>query len=202
MIAKDYDDYLMYSRHDQSKTLFSFWIIYSIKNSLKFKQSFSFHLQQEIFKVTLKLFSLRIVMRTFNLTPLLLLVSPFSWAAQETQITVYTSQNYPIQNANLAHQIYLIDRVGQLETQFSASLSPNLQQAEKEVRKMMTSENWKQFDRAIQEAYVGVTKAWATGVAKIPAIVFENDTHTPAVIYGETDVQLALTRYEQSHVRK
>ncbi len=37
----------------------------------------------------------------------------------ERQVTVYTSQNYPIQHAELANKIYYLDQVQQIEDKFA-----------------------------------------------------------------------------------
>lgn len=115
----------------------------------------------------------------------------------ETNITVFTTVNYPIKQPTFADRIYYIDEVERLEEAFSKklqSVDPNL--AEQQAKVLLNSPQGKQFQQQLGKAYVGLTESWKTGVMKVPAIVFQPKNAEPIVIYGETDVRSAIQRYK------
>lgn len=110
-------------------------------------------------------------------------------------VTVFTGQAYPIQQPQLADHIYHLDSVERLEESFLTNLSADPKQAEQQVRQVMHTAEWKQFETKLKAAYQGVIAGWKQGIMKIPAVLFESQDET-AVIYGETNVANAIERYK------
>lgn len=114
----------------------------------------------------------------------------------DVKVKVFTSSAYPIYQSHLADAIYHLDSVEKLEDSFLPNLSSDPKQAEQQVRQLMHTEEWKQFETKLKTAYQGVIEGWKLGVMKIPAVVFEMpDPTLSSVIYGESDVGRAIERY-------
>lgn len=114
---------------------------------------------------------------------------------QNITVTVFTGQAYPIQQQQLADHVYHLDSVENLEESFLTNLSTNPAQAEQQVRQVMHTAEWKQFETKLKTAYQGVIAGWKQGIMKIPAVLFESQDET-AVIYGETNIANAIERYK------
>lgn len=112
-------------------------------------------------------------------------------------ITVFTTQFYPIKQAQLAQQVYYLDAVDTLE-ESTSKLFKQPAQAEIVAKQWLHSNEGKQFQQVLQQAYEGVIAGWKLGVMKVPAIVFNPNSPTPTVIYGETNVQKALNTYRHT----
>lgn len=110
-------------------------------------------------------------------------------------VTVFTGQVYPIQQPQLADRIYYLDGVERLEESFLTNLSTDPKQAEQQVRQVMHTTEWQQFETKLKTAYQGVIAGWKQGIMKIPAVLFESQDET-AVIYGETNIANAIERYK------
>ncbi|GAB1672303.1 TIGR03757 family integrating conjugative element protein [Mannheimia haemolytica] len=138
--------------------------------------------------------------KTFYYLPLLLLsaMASASPANKPSDVTVkvFTSESYPIQQPHLADEVYYLDSVEKLEDSFLANLSTDPVQAEQQVRQVMNTAAWTQFETKLKTAYQGVIEGWKQGVMKIPAVVFEKQNPVfSSVIYGESDVGRAIERY-------
>ena len=138
--------------------------------------------------------------KTFYYLSLLLLSAIASANAanklSDVKVKVFTSGIYPIQQSHLADEVYYLDSVEKLEESFLANLSPDPIQAEQQVRQVMNTAAWTQFETKLKTAYQGVIEGWKQGVMKIPAVVFEKqDPVFSSVIYGETDIGRAIERY-------
>lgn len=122
----------------------------------------------------------------------------------ERQVTVYTSQNYPIQHAELANKIYYLDQVQQIEDKFAEQfpLGKQPEGASQQINKWRQSNEWLQLEKQLTSAYEGVSAGFSHGIRKIPAIQITGIDHKNYVMYGITDVQDALTRYQQYKERK
>lgn len=111
-------------------------------------------------------------------------------------VKVFTTQFYPIQQAQYANAVYHLDSVENLENSFLTNLPTNPQQAEQQVRQVMQTSEWRQFENRLKTAYQDVIEGWKLGVMKVPAVVFEPlNPADSTVIYGETDVGRAIERY-------
>lgn len=112
------------------------------------------------------------------------------------RIEVFTLSGHPIE-ANTAAispqmdlQQYELDRIRLIETRLSRELPADPKQAEAIVQ-----DRFQHLDRAtsnsLRQSAVGLAKAMQYGIGRIPAIVFDGQ----AVVYGLTDVQIALQYY-------
>ncbi|OBW94258.1 hypothetical protein QV02_08070 [Gallibacterium anatis] len=116
----------------------------------------------------------------------------------EIDITVYTTEHYTLSNQQLAHHIYHLDQVEKVESNFAEKfqLGNHPEQALNIINTLRQTDNWQQQELLLKQAYDGLTKGFMQGIKKVPAIVFtEHDKNY--VMYGITDVQEALTRYQQ-----
>lgn len=117
----------------------------------------------------------------------------------ERQVTVYTSQNYPIQHAELANKIYYLDQVQQVEDKFAEQfpLGQQPEAALQQINQLRQSNEWLQLEQQLKFAYEGVSAAFTNGIRKIPAIQITGTDHKNYVLYGISDVSVALARYQQ-----
>ena len=67
------------------------------------------------------------------------------------------------------------------------------EQAEKSARAFLASSAGKSFQQQLIQSYTVQIRLSKYQLAKIPAVVFENGTY---VIYGTTDLALAMERYQ------
>lgn len=122
----------------------------------------------------------------------------FSPLAQaQPNIIVYTTKMYPIQNSQLASQIYYLDQVENFEESISRNLSKSPEIAEQEMRAFFNSADWKAQEQQLKDTYQGVISGWQNGIKKVPAVFFDNPQSSPSVIYGTTDVQKALDEWHK-----
>ncbi|WP_078235895.1 TIGR03757 family integrating conjugative element protein [Haemophilus paracuniculus] len=139
-------------------------------------------------------------MRYLSLLTLFVASNPV-WAnsvnqLENTKVVVYTTSNYPLEQKGFADQIYFLDEVEKLEEAFGKALSENPATAEKQAQALLQSEQGKQFQARLQQAYQGIADGWRNGVMKVPAVVFYPENAEPLVIYGETNVAKAVQRYK------
>ena len=117
-------------------------------------------------------------------------------AADFPRIEVFTLSGQPIA-ANAAAtspqvdvQQYELDRIHLIETRLSRSLPADPKQA-----RAIVLDRLQHLDRvasdSLQQTATGLAKAMQYGIDRIPAIVF----YRQAVVYGVTDVQIALDYY-------
>lgn len=119
--------------------------------------------------------------------------------ATELQITVYTSQHYSIQHTELANKIYYLDQVEQVEEKFAKQfpLGSQPEVALQKINQLRQSNDWLQLEQQLKSAYEGVSAGFTNGIRKIPAIQITGTDHKNYVLYGITDVSVALARYQQ-----
>ncbi|MDY4593674.1 MAG: TIGR03757 family integrating conjugative element protein [[Pasteurella] aerogenes] len=126
-------------------------------------------------------------------------ISIAAWAElpSEVNITVFSTQAYPIQNAQLAQHLYHLDRVEQWEDALSQTLSTNPVQAESQAKAFFQHPDSQTKIRELQQAYQGVIVGWQMGIRKVPAVLFDSPQFGQGVIYGVTDVQYAIQLWKQ-----
>lgn len=111
---------------------------------------------------------------------------------------VITDGAHPVYNLPLGARVIELDTVQQLHEQRFAALPAHPEQAESVVRARLQHSD-KTWQQAMQAALQGMVDAWVLGISKIPAVVLEGH-----VVYGETDVGLAIERirtYQQERAR-
>ncbi|MDY4281314.1 MAG: TIGR03757 family integrating conjugative element protein [[Pasteurella] mairii] len=113
------------------------------------------------------------------------------------KISVFSTQPYPIQNAQLAQHFYHLDKVEQWEEQISQALSANPAQAERQAKAFFQRPDSQTKIRELQLAYQGVIVGWQMGIRKVPAVLFDSPKFGQTVVYGVNDVQQAITLWEQ-----
>ncbi|OOF38283.1 MULTISPECIES: TIGR03757 family integrating conjugative element protein [Rodentibacter] len=134
-----------------------------------------------------------------RIATLSLLVSPPIFAEQipsEVQISVFSTTAYPIQNAQLAHAIHYLDGVEQWEARFSRTLPSNPAQAEHQAKALFEAPETQNRLRELHQTYQNVIVGWQNGIRKVPAVLFEHPTLGKGVVYGENDVQKAISYWE------
>ncbi|SMG61698.1 TIGR03757 family integrating conjugative element protein [Cedecea sp. NFIX57] len=102
---------------------------------------------------------------------------------------VYTDSQHPPVNLPPDTQVVWLDGPDRLQTQFFGALPADPMQAEAQVRAVLQSPDWQAHQQQIAEVYRGIVHARELGVAKFPAVVFD-DTE---VVYGTADVARATT---------
>lgn len=134
-----------------------------------------------------------------QITFLSLLFSSTVWAEQipsNVHISVFTTEAYPIKNNTLAHAIYSLDSVEHWENKFSQTLSNDPIQAEQQAKALFQSVETQKQLNALQEQYQNIIQGWQNGIRKVPAILFDSPQYGKSVVYGEIDVQKAITYWE------
>lgn len=122
-------------------------------------------------------------------------------ASTAPRMTVYTTHNYPITRAELAHQVYYIDEVENWEEQISRSFSLNPNQAQQQALQIFAQPQWQKQEQQLKNAYEGVLSGWQNGIKKVPAILFQAEGQENAVIYGETNVERALKLWQRQYAQ-
>ena len=115
-------------------------------------------------------------------------------------IEVFTSEKYPVVETDAEGTgsnvqvpeitVYKIDAIQSVERELSRELPAAPQQSKPIVLQRIQNLDEPARSR-IQAAATGLTKAMQYGIDRFPAIVFDGQ----AVVYGETDVQVAHTHY-------
>ncbi|MGP3591455.1 TIGR03757 family integrating conjugative element protein [Vagococcus sp. WN89Y] len=101
--------------------------------------------------------------------------------------TLYTdSAHLPVNLPPDVH-VVLLDGPQQLQDTFFGPLPADPEAAEAVVRAHMQSSEWHSVQADLAERYRQVTYAWALGLKKYPAVVFDDRK----VVYGTTDVTQA-----------
>ena len=124
-------------------------------------------------------------MYPFILTILALFAST---GAIAQEILVFSDQHHPVHSIPASVQVIDLDAVLHQEDALSADLSSEQGQAVETARLRLTTQQHHQ----LATAYQGIVDAWALGIQKIPAVVVDRKY----VVYGEPDVQKALSRIE------
>ena len=95
-----------------------------------------------------------------------------------------------IQSDDVRVEIYRLDGLHQLETTLSAQL-PNDPAAAQRVAQQRIGQLDRDDRDTLRSAAVGLAKAQQYGLNRYPAIVIDG----AVVVYGTTDVEVALSRY-------
>ena len=114
------------------------------------------------------------------------------------QTIIYTTSQHPVKNPEPGVLVYRLDEAAQLEQSLFPRLSDNPQQAEQQARRIMLQPGWKAKETRLSGAYQSLITAWSAGIAKTPAVVF--DDHY--VVYGTTDTALAQQLLEKWQERQ
>ena len=129
-------------------------------------------------------------------------LSAFPVSSAESLVVVYLGTNpYPLMNADRAARYgvrlaqYNLDDHRNLERWLSADLPPNLEEAERIVNERLAALD----GEALQNAFRGIALAIQWDIRKAPAFVFDNGQ---AVIYGLTDAEVALKRWQFDRTRR
>jgi integrating conjugative element protein (TIGR03757 family) len=131
---------------------------------------------------------------------LLLSTCSMCWHAAHASddVRVYTDDRHPISvQPGLAIKVVKLDEAQRLQSTLSANLPTDQAQAEVIVRQRF-AQGGATWQARMQQAYQGVTDAWAMGVEKVPAVV----VNRRYVVYGEADVNKALQlidHYRRAH---
>ena len=131
----------------------------------------------------------------------LTLFSPMIWAdslPSDVSVTVFTTQNYSIQDSTLAHHIYYLDAVENIEEGQGDVFSTVPEKAAEQAKKWLHSSQGKKFQSDLQQAYIGIIEGWKLEVMKVPAIVFQHSRREPMVVYGSTDINKAILIYKNA----
>lgn len=129
-------------------------------------------------------------MRTGQLiTHTLCLMSTFSTA----QTVIYTTTRSPVKNPEPGVLVYQLDSADRLEKSLFPALSDNPAEAEQQVRGIMQQPDWKVREAQLTAAYQVLTDAWSLGIARVPAVVFDDRY----VVYGTTDTTLAKQLFDK-----
>lgn len=121
---------------------------------------------------------------------LFLLLLPFFFAAAPptlAQTVIYTTAQHPVKTPEPGVLVFRLDEAAQLEQSLFPHLSDNPEQAEQQARRMMQLPDRKSREAQLTGAYQALIAAWSAGIAKTPAIVFDDRY----VVYGTTDIALA-----------
>ena len=126
----------------------------------------------------------------------------FPVSSAESPVMVYLGTNqYPLLNADQAARYgvrlvqYNLDDHRNLERRLSADLPQNLEEAERIVNERLAALD----GEALQNAFRGIALAIQWDIRKAPAFVFENGQ---TVIYGLTDAEVALKRWQFDRMRR
>lgn len=121
--------------------------------------------------------------RTLFLLLLLFATAPTALA----QTVIYTTAQHPVKTPEQGVLVFRLDEASQLEQSLFPHLSDNLEQAEQQARRIMQHPGWQTHEAQFTFAYQTLIAAWSAGIAKTPAIVFDDRY----VVYGTTDIALA-----------
>lgn len=102
------------------------------------------------------------------------------------ETVVYTSHKYPVNHTDNISVVY-IDAHEQYQDKVFNGLSSDPTIAEKQVKEIFKSSDWKSHEQQVIELSRGMIKAWELKLQKIPAIVFDDKF----VVYGSTDIKYA-----------
>ncbi|MFP1824522.1 TIGR03757 family integrating conjugative element protein [Lonsdalea quercina] len=88
--------------------------------------------------------------------------------------------------------VQVLEDTRQWEQTLFANLSASPKQAERQVLLRMQQTDWQEQEAQLTRAYQVLMDAWSMGIAKVPAVVFEDKY----VVYGTTDIGLARQKLE------
>ena len=116
---------------------------------------------------------------------LLALVSTFATAAGTV---VYTDQHHPPSGVTPDVRIVYLDAPERWQQQQFGELSSDPRLAARQVQQVLNSTDWPHRQKELAEHYQGMLEAYQLGLAKYPAVVFDNRD----VVYGTVDVPEAI----------
>lgn len=114
------------------------------------------------------------------------------------QTVIYTTARYPVDNPEPGVVVQVLEDVRVLEQSLFPALTDDAAQAEQQARQLMASPGWPEQEARLTRAYQALADAWALGIQKVPAVVFDNHE----VVYGTTDIHLAQQIREEYHNRE
>ena len=133
-------------------------------------------------------------LRSLALATLAVLVSAHGTvkAAEPPSVEVFTASDMPIDTGLEAGRVdvYAIDGIERFEAELSRELPDGPDAARRIIQERIARLDKAQMQR-VQRAALGLSKAMQYGVDRYPAIVFDGR----AVVYGVSDVEVALHRY-------
>lgn len=115
-------------------------------------------------------------------------------SANETKVELFTTQSTGLNHCSNENSctVYFIDTEERLLETVFPHLPSNEEEAYKQVMSVINSPKWADYEKRFKDAQMPILRAWELGVTKYPAIVI-NDKF---VVYGTTNVDVALTDYE------
>lgn len=114
----------------------------------------------------------------------------FACTATAADVWVITDRQHPVQGT--PDRLIELDAPARIEAELSVDLPSDRRQAAELVQHRL-KEGGAQLQQRLAGAYQGVADAWSLGITTIPAIVVDQRY----VIYGESNIDQALTRIEQ-----
>jgi len=108
------------------------------------------------------------------------------------QVWVITDSQHSVTGNASAQRVIQLDAAQQIETELSANLPADPQQATRLVQQRL-NQGGASLQQHLREAYQGITDAWRMGITTLPAVVVEQRY----VVYGEANLDKALAAIEQ-----
>lgn len=106
---------------------------------------------------------------------------------------VYTDSRHLPENLPPATTVVLLDEPDRLQMKMFGQLSADPGHATTQIMQVMSSPKWQQNQQLLVTTYQQIMHAWAIGIRKVPAVVFDDRD----VVYGTTDVAQALVLRQQ-----
>ncbi|GAB2952568.1 TIGR03757 family integrating conjugative element protein [Hafnia psychrotolerans] len=101
---------------------------------------------------------------------------------------IYTDSSNPVSSPSPDIPVVYLDAPENVQRDIFGSLPANPALAEKQAWDLLNSLAFSSQQKQLVSAYQGLMKAWSLGLAKYPAVVFDDKW----VVYGTTDVSVAM----------
>jgi len=108
------------------------------------------------------------------------------------QVWVITDSRHPVTGNASVQRVIQLDTAQQIETELSAHLPADPQQATTLVQQRL-NHGGASLQQRLRDAYQGITDAWSMGITTLPAVVVEQRY----VVYGEANLDKALATIDQ-----
>jgi len=108
------------------------------------------------------------------------------------QVWVITDSKHPVIGNASVQRVIQLDAVQHIETELSANLPADPQQATALVQQRL-NQGGQVLQQRLREAYQGITDAWSLGITTLPAVVVDQRY----VVYGEANLDKALATIDQ-----
>lgn len=108
------------------------------------------------------------------------------------EVWVITDSQHPVTGASNADRLIDLDTVQRIEAELSAQLPSDPERAAVIARQRL-QQGGPGLQQYLQVASQGIADAWSLGITTLPAVVVDQRY----VIYGETNLDRALTRIAQ-----